>query len=51
VDGECRRVSAAEGSAAGWFSPAYGVRIASICVKVERDLGETREMRVEVGRS
>jgi len=48
VEGGSRIVEAQEGTPEGWFSPTYGVRVASRYVEVEREVGDGREVVTEI---
>lgn len=50
VDGGSRLVEAREGAPEGWFSPTYGVRVASRYVEVEREVGDGEEIVTEIVR-
>jgi hypothetical protein len=48
VEGGSRIVEAKEGAPEGWFSPTYGVRVASRYVEVEREVGDGRDVVTEI---
>ena len=48
VEGGSRVVEAREGAPEGWFSPTYGVRVASRYVEVEREVGKGRDVVTEI---
>jgi hypothetical protein len=50
VEGGSRVVEALDGAPEGWFSPTYGVRVASRYVDVNRDVGERRDVVTEIVR-
>lgn len=48
VQGGSRALEASEEAPAGWFSPTYGVRLASRYVEAERDVKDGEALVTEI---